>query len=140
MLISEFAKVTGLSVDTVRFYIRKGLITPTQSEMGGRNPYQVFNDEHVSSAKLIKFCQSLGMSLKEIVFISEEQRKGRITRERSIEFMNTQLKRLDAKSAELATMSNYLRSKIAWMENGGKGTPPDFEKFATGTKNPSNCE
>jgi hypothetical protein len=35
MLISEFARETGLTTDTVRFYIRKGLLTPTTNGGAG---------------------------------------------------------------------------------------------------------
>ena len=42
MLISEFARRTALSVDTVRYYVRAGLMTPQQGTRGGRNPYQEF--------------------------------------------------------------------------------------------------
>ena len=63
MLISDFAKATGLSPDTIRFYIRRGLITPETGSKGGRNPYQIFSAEHVREARLIRMAQSLGMSL-----------------------------------------------------------------------------
>lgn len=39
MLISEFAKATELPVDTIRFYISKGLLKPERSAKGGSNPY-----------------------------------------------------------------------------------------------------
>ncbi len=43
MLISEFARATGLSRDTVRFYVRLGLLqTQATEKRGGRRPYQVF--------------------------------------------------------------------------------------------------
>ncbi len=64
MLISEFARATRLSTDTVRFYIRRGLLVPENNGKGGRNPYQIFTAEHVQTARLIRMAQSLGMSLK----------------------------------------------------------------------------
>src|SRR5258708_27567644 len=69
MLISEFARRAGLTTDTVRFYVRRGLITPERNGKG-RNPYQVFTADHVRAAKIIRTAQSLGMSLKEIAAIS----------------------------------------------------------------------
>jgi MerR family transcriptional regulator, copper efflux regulator len=130
MLISEFARATGLSVDTIRFYVRRGLIIPHLSEKGGRNPYQVFTEEHVSVAKVIRVAQSLGLSLKEIAALIEERRKGRFTRERSLKIMSTQLERLDAKAAEMEAMRSYLRDKIAWMKGGEIGSCPDFDEYA----------
>ncbi len=132
MLISQFAREAGLPTDTVRFYIRRGLLTPQINGKGGRNPYQEFTAEHVRDARIIRMAQSLGMSLKEIAAIGKEYREGRITRGRSIEIMSQQLERLDAKAAELQAMGNYLRAKIKWLKGGEKGPEPDFGKYVTG--------
>ena len=50
MLISEFARASGLTPDTIRFYIRRGLLKPETSRKGGSNPYQIFTAEHVQVA------------------------------------------------------------------------------------------
>lgn len=126
MLISDFARATGLPVDTVRFYIRRGLLAPGTNGKGGRNPYQVFTEEHVREARLIRMAQSLGMSLKEISAIGEEHRRGGITRERSIALMSEQLARLERKAAELQAMAGYLRAKLAWLNGGEQGPEPEF--------------
>jgi len=139
MLISEFAKVTGLSPDTVRFYIKRGLLEPETSQKGGRNPYQIFDEEHVRAARLIRMAQSLGMSLKEISAISEEHRKGLITRERSIEIMALQLARLEQKQAELDAMAGYLRAKLGWLRGGETGPEPEFSAFVPGAAD-GGCE
>lgn len=129
MLISEFARQAGLSVDTVRFYIRRGLFEPDTNGKGGRNPYQVFTDEHLQQAKMIRMAQSLGMSLKEIAVIGEEYRAGGFSTARSIEIMSTQLQRLQAKQAELAAMSAYLAAKLVWLKAGAEGPEPDFGDY-----------
>ncbi len=130
MQISEFARATGLTPDTVRFYVRRGLLTPETNGKGGRNPYQVFTAEHVQAARMIRMAQSLGMSLKEIVAISEERRDGGITRERSIDIMSAQMARLEEKAAELNAMAGYLRAKISWLTSSNPGPEPEFEHFA----------
>lgn len=126
MLISEFARATGLPVDTVRFYVRRGLLVPQANGKGGRNPYQVFTVEHVREARLIRMAQSLGMSLKEIAAIGQENRRGAITRARSIELMAEQLGRVERKAAELEAMAGYLRAKLAWLDGGEQGPEPVF--------------
>jgi MerR family transcriptional regulator, copper efflux regulator len=130
MLISEFARKTGLTTDTVRFYVRKGLLTPTTNGKGGRNPYQVFTAEHVRAAKFIRTAQFLGLSLKELAVIGEERRRGRITPGRQINILGAQLAELEAKADEMETMRRYLRAKIDWIAGGALGTPPDIEKYA----------
>ena len=81
---------------------------------------------------IIRMAQSLGMSLKEISAIGEEHRKGLITPERSIELMEMQLARLEAKKAELDAMGNYLRAKLAWIRAGEPGPEPQFSAFVAG--------
>src|ERR1700744_1971012 len=109
MQISEFVRETGLSKDTVRFYVRRGLLTPETNGKGGRNPYQVFTEQHVTTARFIRFSQSLGMSLTEIAAINEERLQGRITLERGLEIMNGQLAQLEEKIEEFSAMAEYLR-------------------------------
>ena len=132
MQISDFARQTGLSPDTIRFYIRRGLIAPETGTKGGRNPYQIFTEEHVRTARLIRMAQSLGMSLKEISAINEEHLNGKITPERSIELMDMQLNRLEAKRAELDAMGDYLRTKLVWLRGGQTGPEPAFSAFMPG--------
>ena len=130
MLISDFSRQAGLTPDTVRFYVRLGLLRPETSSKGGEHPYQVFTSEHLQAAAIIRTAQSLGMSLKEIAAISQERRAGRMTTDRSIEVLNAQLGRLETKAAELVAMQGYLRAKIGWLRRGQKGAPPDFRIFA----------
>jgi DNA-binding transcriptional MerR regulator len=132
MLISDFARVTGLTRDTVRFYTRLGLLRPRTNGKGGRHPYSVFTDEDVRAAEVIRISQSLGMSLKEIAAFNEERREGHLTCERRVEIMSAQLARLEAKATELETMISYVRAKIDWLTRGEQGRQPDFGSYARG--------
>jgi MerR family copper efflux transcriptional regulator len=126
MLISVFARRAGLTTDTVRYYVRIGLLRPEASAKGGANPYQIFTDEHLLAARIIRTSQSLGMSLKEIAAMSEQRRAGRMSTARSIDILRAQLARLEDKQDELAAMRAYLTAKIGWLSGGQKGLPPVF--------------
>ena len=128
MLISEFARASGLTADTVRFYVRRGLLTPETGGKGGRNPYQMFTAEHVKAARLVRLAQSLGMSLKEIEVLNKDYIAGSITDERSREILAAQLVRLDEQAAALRVMRAYLRNKIAWLDGGKMGLEPDLPR------------
>ena len=132
MLISEFARVTGLTRDTVRFYARLGLLQPQTNGKGGRHPYSVFTRKDIQAAEVIRISQSLGMSLKEIAAFNEERREGHLTSERRVEIMNAQLARLEAKATELKTMISYVRAKIDWLTGSQRGPEPDFGSYARG--------
>lgn len=130
MLIGEFARRSGLGQDTVRFYVRKGLLAPQLGAKGGRNPYQIFTDRDVSTARMIRFAQSLGMPLREIAAIATELRREGLTREREIELMEAQLAKLRQKAVELAGLTNYLRAKLDWVARGKPGDEPRFSDEA----------
>ena len=99
MLISEFAIAAGLSRDTIRFYVRLGLLQPQTTAKGGRRPYQLFSAEDVQAARIIRIAQSLGMSLKEIAGTAKARREGCMTRERSVEVLRGQLDLLEKSTA-----------------------------------------
>ena len=130
MLISDFARVTGLTRDTVRFYARLGLLRPRTNGKGGRHPYSIFTDEDVRAAEVIRISQSLGMSLKEIAAFNEERREGHLTSDRRVEIMSAQLVSLEAKATELEVMISYVRAKIHWLKRDQQGPEPDFENYA----------
>ncbi|WP_158808425.1 MerR family transcriptional regulator [Beijerinckia sp. L45] len=125
MLISEFARATGLTSDTVRFYVRLGLLRPCIGAKGGRLAYQVFSESDVSAAKLIRLSQAAGLSLKEIAAFGGERRAGRMTPERRMEIVSAQIEKLEGKAAELSAMANYLRAKRDWLANGKDGMQPE---------------
>jgi len=126
MLISQFSRRAGMSTDTVRYYVRLGLLRPEFDVKGGARPYQVFTAEHLLAARIIRTAQSLGMSLKEVDAISRERRSGAMSRNRSVQVLRAQLDRLESKAAELAAMRAYLNAKIDWLEGGEAGPPPDL--------------
>ena len=126
MLIGEFALRTGLSQDTVRFYIRKGLLVPRLGQQGGRNPYQHFSERDVSIARMIRFAQSLGLSLREIAAVAGELQQDGITPERELDLLDAQVLRLEEKAAELARLTGYLRRKRDWIARGRPGDEPQF--------------
>src|SRR5215472_16799303 len=63
MTIGQVAKLSGVGVETIRFYEREGLLNkPKRKESG----YRLFETEVVSRIKFIKRAKQLGFSLKEI--------------------------------------------------------------------------
>lgn len=127
MKIGAFSRATGLTPDTIRFYVCKGLLKPDTGSQGGRNPYQIFTAEHVRTATIIRMAQSSGMSLKEILAINDEYEAGGVTRERSIEIISNQIAKLEATAANLNAMATFFRAKLAWLEGGEQGPAPDCD-------------
>ena len=67
-LISDLAKKTGLSTDSIRFYEKKGLIHP---RLRAENQYRYYDDEGLKRLQFIKHCRALDLSLKEIMTLIE---------------------------------------------------------------------
>lgn len=61
--MAEVSRLSGVSDQTIRFYERKGLISPV-----GRTPkgHRIYSSESVQSLRIIKAAQSMGFSLEEI--------------------------------------------------------------------------
>ncbi len=63
MTISQAAARAGVSVETIRFYQRKGLIeTPPRPRHGG---YRDYSEDIVRRVRFIRNAQALGFSLRE---------------------------------------------------------------------------
>lgn len=125
MLISEFCRASGLSPDTVRFYVRRGLLKPETGTRGGANPYQEFSRTDLARARLVQLASSLGFTLREIASLAAEVEAKGLSRKRRIAIMEERLDELEQKAAELARLTAYVRAKIAWMKNGERGPEPE---------------
>lgn len=128
MLIAEFAKATALSRDTIRFYVRKGLLTPEVGK-SGTNRYQSFDAEQVERALLIREAQALGFTLREISGLSEEYARG-MSLARQAQLMRERLAAVDEQAAKLARLRRYFAAKVAWLESGAVGEHPSFTATA----------
>ena len=63
MTIGEIATKSGVNVQTVRYYERRGIIIPRERSQSG---YRIYSDDDVKRIRFIKQAQELGFSLVEI--------------------------------------------------------------------------
>jgi len=61
--ISEFAKLTGVTLKTILYYHKIGLLQETERSPGG---YRLYGPEELTRMRLIKHLKSLGLDLKRI--------------------------------------------------------------------------
>ena len=64
MLISALAQKTGLTVHTIRFYEKKGLL-PARFCQRGDNHYRQYSEEAIERVAAIKTLHSAGFTLSE---------------------------------------------------------------------------
>ena len=61
--IGQVANQTGLSIDTIRFYEKQGLLGRSLRTEGG---FRLFGAGHIETLKFVRKAQQLGFSLNEI--------------------------------------------------------------------------
>ena len=61
--IGRIAKEAGVSVETIRFYERRGLIAQPSNAGGG---YRHYDDQTLAMVRYIKVAQQLGLSLRDV--------------------------------------------------------------------------
>lgn len=130
MLIKVFCEATGLPRDTVRFYVKRGLLTPDVGSRPG-NRYQVFDPAQVERARMIKAAQKLGFSLKEIARLGEAYEARGVTREDKADLLRSRLAVLDEQARLLSRVREHLSAKLRWVEGGEVGAPPMLASMPT---------
>ena len=69
MTIGELAKSAGVSVETVRYYEREGLLPPAHRWRD--NNYRDFDDDAVTRLRFIRSGKDVGFTLREINLLME---------------------------------------------------------------------
>ena len=107
--IGAVAQRTGLTVDTIRFYERVGLLRrPARTE--GR--YRVFRPEDVEALKFIRKVQALGFSLQEVREILVLQGHGVEACEHVRELVDQKLASVRGKVKELRKLEKSLQGAL----------------------------
>ncbi|HAD69434.1 MAG TPA: transcriptional regulator [Acinetobacter radioresistens] len=70
--IGELARKSKISVDSIRFYEKKNLLS---LPLRGNNNYRYYDDTALEQLIFIRHCRELGMSLKEIGQLTELLKK-----------------------------------------------------------------
>lgn len=111
MLISELSNKSGLPIDTIRFYEKRGLI---DAEMVDRqtNNYRTYSDRSLERLVLIQQAKRLGFTLAEIQEWIENFESDRLTNIEKYEILNRKLQEVDDRIADLQQMKVYLAEKI----------------------------
>lgn len=107
MGIGTLARRAGVSIDTVRYYERDGLLSPRSRSASG---YRRYSDVEVSRLRFIRRAQALGFSLKEVkelLAISGQRDVARVKRR-----AQQKLADVEQRIAELERVRNGLSDLI----------------------------
>lgn len=118
MKIGEVARRAEVTIDTVRFYERRGVVAPPPRRPSG---YREYSDDTVERIRLARRMQSLGLSLDEIIEALGAHDAGRATCASERWRLDAALDRVDARIAELKALRREITSARSACEKGRCG-------------------
>jgi MerR family transcriptional regulator, copper efflux regulator len=110
MKIGELAKLTGVSIDALRFYEEKSLIQPVGRTESG---YRLYTPSTVAQVTFLKTAQELGFSLQEIADVMPALTEGNLPLGEVLQRMQAKLQALDEQIERLQTLRQQLVSTLA---------------------------
>ena len=123
--IGQVAKETGLSIDTIRFYEKQGLLgRPARTEGG----FRVFGSDEIQTLKFVRKAQELGFSLSEIreLFILRSEHVPACSHVK--EMIEQKLAGVEQKIEELQRLEHSLMAALRRCNRGLKTAAPDHDE------------
>ena len=118
--IGDLARITGLSIKTIRYYERRGLLEQPPRTEGG---YRLYGPEEVARLRFVQRAKLLGLTLEEIrelVELAARCNEGEIV-PRLEEVLEAKLEETERKLAELAAFRQnllYYRTRASALSEG----------------------
>lgn len=120
MTISDIAKASGFSTQTIRYYERMGLIQATRATNG----YRTYSDKHLTQLLFIQRAKLLGLSLKEIAQLTALLREGDCACDQLFVVLPRKIEELEAQIEALVQLRNELRSYLNRLASRVPGAQP----------------
>ena len=115
MKIGELAQRSGVSIDAVRYYERRGVLPRADRTASG---YRVFGEESVVRLGLVRQLQDLGFTLDEVVDALHAHDRGGATCASERWRLEPVVDRIDHKIKELQQTRRLIRATLAACEDG----------------------
>ena len=115
MKIGEVAAAAGVTVDTIRFYERRGVLPEPDRRPSGYRDYPV---DIVERLRLARSLQGVGLTLDEIVDALAVHDAGGATCDSERWRLDVALERIEQRIAELQAVRRAIRRTRAYCESG----------------------
>lgn len=115
MRIGELAERSGVSIDAIRFYERRGLLGAQQVRRSA-NGYRSYSDEAAKRLTFVKQAQAAGFSLGEIAELFGLWDGAQLDDERIVATLRAKRAQVTHKIAELEQIRRYLDEKLRQYE------------------------
>ncbi len=108
--IQQVAELTGLSIDTLRYYERIGLLEPVSRTSGGHRQYRQKDLDWIG---LLIDLRETGMPLAEMFHFAELRRQGDATAAERLQLLEQHQLALEQRMRKLQQHMTALQQKIA---------------------------
>jgi DNA-binding transcriptional MerR regulator len=122
--IGQVAQETGLSIDTIRFYEKQGLLKRPARTEGG---FRLFGGHDIQSLKFVRKAQELGFSLSEIRELLILQADHIPACSHVKELLDQKVTAVEQKIQELQNLERSLKLALRKCKRGLKATAPVHE-------------
>ncbi|MCE3201158.1 MerR family transcriptional regulator [Paenibacillus sonchi] len=113
MKIQELADKMGLTIHTIRFYEKEGLLDDRHVRRESNN-YRNYSEEAVGRLKLIKKFQSIGCSLAELKEVLQDHDANAHTNLQIIDWIRGKKKEIESKKKEYDQMLDTLNKMLEY--------------------------
>ncbi|MBN1377627.1 MAG: MerR family DNA-binding protein [Gammaproteobacteria bacterium] len=120
MKVNQLAKATGVSADTVRHYVRLGLIRAVRDPQNG---YRFFPASCVQRLKFIKTAQQLGFKLQDIQLIFADAEQGDSPCPRVRELIAAHIEESAVRIRELRALQARMQEALLRWDRMSDGKP-----------------
>jgi MerR family Zn(II)-responsive transcriptional regulator of zntA len=107
MLINQLSKESGVSVFTIRYYQKFGLIAG-KANSSATNTYYQYSADDVEKLGLIQDAKSAGFTLAEIKDLLHVWFSKKLSIDKKIKILDTKLSDLDDKIAQIKTVKKII--------------------------------
>jgi MerR family Zn(II)-responsive transcriptional regulator of zntA len=118
MLIGEFAKASGLTRDTIRFYEKIGLISASETRRGS-NRYKYYDQALLERMELVGKAKLLGFTLPEIGKLIRDWEGNRLSASQKRVIITDKIGVIDERLRELRKVRQYLEEKLSCLRPDG---------------------
>ena len=118
--IGEVAKMTGLSVDTLRYYEKCGLLQDIHRNGAG---VRLYDEQDISSLRFIQRAQRMNFSLAEIRDLLQMRKDPQHVRNEVRQLTRQKLEAIEAHLQELSTLRNELQLLLNLCQSSAGGCP-----------------
>ncbi|WP_423216111.1 MerR family transcriptional regulator [Streptococcus equinus] len=101
----DLAKLAGVSVRTVQYYDKRGILVPSQLSEGGR---RIYSESDLEKLRLICFLRDLDFSIEQIKRLYAEENAKQVLELLLVEHIKATKQQLAEKKAKLDTAVNLL--------------------------------